>query len=88
MDVMKETGDYRHALEAFLASSTFGVVVHDNLAQRPLVPRVVALARDGSFSVFSSRADGSAAPDSLVLDIPSGSGPLVGAALRQRMRQS
>jgi len=45
--------DFQDALEAFLASATFGTVVHDDLAQRPSTPRVITLTQDGSFTVYS-----------------------------------
>ena len=82
---MTEPQDFHTALEAFLASDTFGIVVHNNLAQQPLVPHVVALTHNGSFTVFSCRADGSTAAEKLVLDIPSGSEVIVSAALRQML---
>jgi hypothetical protein len=80
---MMATGDFERALEAFLASSEFANVVYDDLAQLPVVPRVVELYRDGTFTVYSRRED-ARAPDAVVVEIPFGTPDQV----RERMRRA
>ncbi len=66
---MHESG-FKRALDTFLASEEFEDVVHDDLAQLPVVPRVVELHRDGTFTVYSRSADALHSPDTVVLEIP------------------
>jgi hypothetical protein len=82
---MPESTDFRKTLEAFLASDAFSTVVHDDMGQLPVVPRVVALHRDGRYTVYSRRDEAEAAPDALVLEIPP-HGDI--AAVRDALRRS
>ena len=67
---MPESTGFRQALEAFLASDDFTSVVQDNRGQIPVVPRVVALHRDGRYTVYSRRDDAESGEDTLILEIP------------------
>ena len=74
---------FQDALEGFLRSETFETIVRAGLAQLPDVPHVVALYRDGPFTVYSTRAEVHAAPDMLLMTIPGGDEHSVRAEMRQ-----
>ena len=65
-----ERAIFLSALKAFLASEEFEHVVRDDLARFPVVPHVVQLYGDGTFTVFSRREDASLSPDAVVVEIP------------------
>jgi len=75
--------EFQDALEGFLRSETFETIVQAGLAQLPPVPHVVALYRAGPFTVYSSRVEVHAAPDMLLMTIPSGNEHIVRAEMRQ-----
>ena len=75
--------EFHDALEDFLRSETFETIVQAGLAQLPPVPHVVALYRAGPFTVYSSRVEVHAAPDMLLMTIPSGNEHIVRAEMRQ-----
>jgi len=83
---MVATDDFEQALEAFLASSEFANVVYDDLGQLPIVPRVVELHRDGTFTVYSRREDARAS-DTLVAEIPFGTPDQVRESMRRAFRE-
>jgi hypothetical protein len=72
-------------LEKFLASQDFENVVRDDLAQLPVVQRVVELHRTGTYTVYSRHRDVSGMPDALVLEIPLGDPEQVREALRRAL---
>jgi len=67
---MPESTGFRQSLEAFVASEDFSSVVRDDRGQVPVVPRVVALHRDGRYTVYSRRDEAETAEGTLVLEIP------------------
>ncbi len=67
---MTGSGGFRQALDAFLASDEFEIIVRDDRSQLPVVPRALALHRDGAFTVYSRRDEAEASLDTLVLEIP------------------
>jgi hypothetical protein len=67
---MDERSGFQGALHTFLASGEFEDVVQDDRAQLPVVPRVVELHRDGTFTVYSRREDATSSPDTVILEIP------------------
>jgi hypothetical protein len=82
---MTTNTDFLLALEAFLNSQEFEDVVHDDRAQLPVVPRVVELHRNGTYTVYSKREDAVFTPDTVVVEIPPLGTP---DEVRARMRRA